>query len=225
MSLYLGTSKIGNVSCGPLKIGSGADTSDATVTANDLAKGVVAYGKNGKVTGNVTTINSGATLSNPNSTVSKSSDGQSILLTKSNGLENKLIRKGANIALSTSLVNLGNATAADVAQGKTFTSSAGLKVTGTASSSGGGSSISNVFDYIGRNADWTFLDSAAINFLNNIKVGRRSFSELEVLATVNNQVDTIYGADILFLFTVDSQPYKIIASCSRNEATPILLPT
>lgn len=51
MSLYLGKSKIGNVGCGPLKIDGGTDTSDATVTASDLVEGVVAYGKDGKVTG------------------------------------------------------------------------------------------------------------------------------------------------------------------------------
>lgn len=48
------------------------------------------------------------------------------------------------------LLSFGNATAADVAAGKTFTSAAGLKVTGTASSSGGTSTTA--VDSIKNNA-------------------------------------------------------------------------
>ena len=223
MSLYLGKSKIGNVGCGPLKIGSGTDTSDATVTANDVAKGVVAYGKNGKVTGNVTTINSDATLSNPNSTVSKSSDG--LLLTKTNGIENKLIRKGAKIALSTSLTNLGNATAADVAAGKTFTSVAGLKVTGTASSSGGASTTA--VDSIKNNAQIKEESAGQVAQLltqiinNNVM----NFNQIINLFGGTNIPSSIDKIEILFEITTGTNTiHNIIASCDSNNFYPFYLP-
>ena len=43
----------------------------------------------------------------------------------------RLFRNGSTVSLITPISNFGDATAADVASGKTFTSSAGLKVTGT----------------------------------------------------------------------------------------------
>lgn len=110
----------------------GYDTSDATVTASDLAKDVVAYGKNGKVTGSVYQIPSDGYIStNPDSV--SSSD---LLLTETvKFFRDELYRKGSSLNVGYKLSNFGNATAADVAKGKTFTSAAGLKVTGTAEGS------------------------------------------------------------------------------------------
>lgn len=150
MSLYLGTSKIGNVSCGPLKIGSGTDTSDATVTANDLAKGVVAYGKNGKVTGNVVTTAANATyMPGPptNNTVGIMNGN---IYAQAITSDDRLLKNGSYIKTIIQSTRFGNATAADVAAGKTFTSAAGLEVTGTASSSGGTSTTA--VDSIKNNA-------------------------------------------------------------------------
>ena len=42
-----------------------------------------------------------------------------------------LSKQGGALALMTPMSNLGDATAADVRKGKTFTSTAGIKVTGT----------------------------------------------------------------------------------------------
>lgn len=116
-------------------IETGTDTSDATVTASDLASGVVAYGKDGKVTGNVSVItnffqNGTAEIIRyfPNATdISESQflvDSPKvpfpILIRTSSG--QRVLIKGSDF---------GDATAADVVTGKTFTSASGLKVTGT----------------------------------------------------------------------------------------------
>jgi hypothetical protein len=114
----------------------GYDTSDATVTADDMASGVVAYGKDGKVTGSTAVIRSGANFDpgNFSATVSKLS-GTYLRMSDTNKMGKRIIDTGAVVRLMTSFSNFGNATAADVAKGKTFTSKAGLKVTGTAEGS------------------------------------------------------------------------------------------
>lgn len=146
MSLYLGKSKIGNVGCGPLKIGGGTDTSDATVTAVDLAKDIIAYGKNGKITGVLPKNTSGTiTLNN-----ASASTGSGYLITKGQPSMRMIVSNNTSVEAKIALSNFGNATAADVAAGKTFTSAAGLKVTGTASSSGGTSTTA--VDSIKNNA-------------------------------------------------------------------------
>lgn len=112
----------------------GYDTSDATVTASDLAKDVVAYGKNGKVTGNISTKTKGNSSMWQGPTVSFRL-GKYIDFSRENIWEDELFRKGSFITLRAYANKFGNATAADVAKGKTFTSAAGLKVAGTAAGS------------------------------------------------------------------------------------------
>lgn len=116
-------------------IETGTDTSDATVTASDLASGVVAYGKDGKVTGNVSVItnffqNGTAKIIRylPNTTdISKSQ----FLVDSQNVPFPVLIRTSSGQRVLINGSDFGDATAADVATGKTFTSTSGLKVTGT----------------------------------------------------------------------------------------------
>lgn len=107
----------------------GTDTSDATATASDIASGKIAYGASGKITGNVTEVASGATYSTGNTT--DLSVSGSYLYVKNALIAARLMRSGAIFNTYTALSNFGDATAADVVSGKTFTSSAGLKVTGT----------------------------------------------------------------------------------------------
>lgn len=113
-------------------IETGTDTSDATVTASDLASGVIAYGKDGKVTGNVSVITGSSTYNatyiqylgtpgvNDFKPVLNYQFGQDVMF-----------KKDSYINLSRPGSDFGDATAADVAAGKTFTSTSGLKVTGT----------------------------------------------------------------------------------------------
>lgn len=107
----------------------GYDTSDATVTAGDMASGVIGYGKNGKVKGNIQTFSSGEFLSTYADSV-YSENG--VFKAKKNFRWDELYRKGSVLYIRNRLSNFGDATAADVAKGKTFTSAAGLKVVGTA---------------------------------------------------------------------------------------------
>lgn len=127
MSLYLGKEKIENVSCGMPATTSGTNTSDATATANDILSGKTAYVKGQKITGNIDILNSITEETIP-------TINNAFLELMNDGNEGYLVTD-APITLKTPLSNLGDALASDVASGKTFTSSAGLKVTGTATTS------------------------------------------------------------------------------------------
>lgn len=109
----------------------GYDTSDATVTASDLANGVVAYGKNGRVVGDIVKSALPSNQMSLANTVIETSDGQ--IWFKGNFDEGTVIASKSRIG--TYIDFLGDATAADVAKGKTFTSAAGMNVTGTAEGS------------------------------------------------------------------------------------------
>lgn len=109
----------------------GYDTSDATVTARDVVSPKVAYGASGKVNGTIANYRSGVfTLDNTRLSV-----GGRNLNIKGDPPRAMAIDMNTTVQASTALSNFGNATAADVAKGKTFTSAAGLKVTGTAEGS------------------------------------------------------------------------------------------
>ena len=117
------------------------DLTNDTVTPSDLAKGVTAHDKSGTaITGTVevghpTTKSSDVSAEFDETPLPGGSIYKSISLT-GKSTDDVLMRKGTNYTVALESSNFGNATAADVAKGKTFTSRTGLKQTGTLVTSG-----------------------------------------------------------------------------------------
>ena len=100
------------------------DTSDATATADDMVSGVTAYVNGEKITG---------TIPYEDRAFKKAPavEGNLIYFSYNSSYEKRVIGDGKQLRISSDLSNFGDASTEDVVSGKTFTSSAGLKVAGT----------------------------------------------------------------------------------------------
>ena len=114
---------------------SGIDTSDATATANDIAAGKTAYADSKKLEGSLADYQAGAEATFASNHTEVSDDSAINFLCRGLNQGAKILRDGSYAKVYVKKTEFGDASAADVAQGKTFTSSSGLKVTGTAKAS------------------------------------------------------------------------------------------
>lgn len=108
----------------------GTDTSDATAKASDILDGKTAYVKGSKITGTLPELASGKGVNFADSKVTLQ-ETSNLIEARANFSVDKIYRNGAYVNVQISKSRLGDATANDVAKGKTFTSTAGVKVTGT----------------------------------------------------------------------------------------------
>lgn len=115
---------------------SGTDTSDATATAKDIARGKTAYVQGKKITGDLYETAEGETKiyftwGSENVTFERDDDRDLISIKIPWFGNDEIMRINSYIKLGADATLFGDATAADVISGKTMTSTAGLKVVGT----------------------------------------------------------------------------------------------
>lgn len=120
------------------------DTSDATATVNDIAKDKTVYVNGEKIIGNIETIEAENEKDFGDSYTFYAKNSDNAIQLKLKPETDILFRAGSFPTIYPMASLFGDATTADVIAGKTFTSSAGLRQTGTASPE---KAVANIIDF------------------------------------------------------------------------------
>ena len=158
------------------------NTSDADAAASDIASGKTAYVRGGKkVTGNISTYFSGQTgIKGDDITLGATSSDIFLLY---EFFVDELFKEGSQLRLSAQLSDLGDAPTASVLKGATFTSTAGLKVTGTMPNNGA------VTTEVGAGETYT-IPKGYHNGAGTVK-GKAATSTEKETWVLNNTVETL----------------------------------